>query len=131
MNAGREGTSSPDNQPPRADLARVALGNWGERRVASHYQRLGYEVLDRNWRCRHGEMDLVLRCGDVIVFCEVKTRRTDAYGSGFWAVDRRKQARLRRVATEWLRCSALGGHKIRCDVAAVTGVRVEVREAVW
>jgi putative endonuclease len=113
------------------DLARVAFGRWGEQRVATHYQRLGYEVLDRNWRCVHGEMDLVLRHGDLIVFCEVKTRRTDAYGSGFWAVDQRKRARLRRIAMEWLRSSACRGNEIRCDVAAVTGVQVEVREAVW
>jgi putative endonuclease len=114
-----------------SDLARVALGRWGEQRVATHYQRLGFEVLDRNWRCRHGEMDLVMRSGILIVFCEVKTRRNDAYGSGFWAVDQRKQARLRLIAMEWLRSSGLRGFKIRCDVAAVTGVKVEVRESVW
>jgi putative endonuclease len=110
-----------------ADLARVARGRWGEDRAATHYRRLGYEVLARNWRCTHGEMDLILKDGDLIVFCEVKTRRTDAYGSGFWAVDHRKQARLRRIATAWLSANGQRGASIRFDVVAITGVQIEVR----
>jgi putative endonuclease len=113
------------------DLSRVARGRWGEDRAATHYRRLGYEVLDRNWRCSHGEMDLILRDGDLIVFCEVKTRRTDAYGSGFWAVDHRKQARLRRIAAAWLHANRYQGISIRFDVAAITGVQIEVRTAAF
>jgi len=109
------------------DLSRVARGRWGEDRAATHYRRLGYEVLGRNWRCSHGEMDLILRDGDLIVFCEVKTRRTDTYGSGFWAVDHRKQARLRRIAAAWLSANGHRSTSIRFDVAAITGVQIEVR----
>lgn len=112
------------------DLSRVARGRWGEDRAATHYRRLGYEVRDRNWRCVHGEMDLIVQRGDLIVFCEVKTRRTDAYGSGFWAVNRTKQIRLRRIGAAWLQMNGQGGLKIRFDVAAITGVRIEVREGV-
>lgn len=110
-----------------ADLSRVARGRWGEDLAATYYMRLGYEVLNRNWRCTHGEMDLILRGHEFIVFCEVKTRRTDAYGSGFWAVDDRKQARLRRIAAAWLSANAHRTMSIRFDVAAITGVQIEVR----
>jgi putative endonuclease len=75
-------------------------------------------------------MDLILRDGDLIVFCEVKTRRTDAYGSGFWAVDHRKQARLRKIATAWLIDHGRRGGPLRFDVAAITGVQIEVRTGV-
>lgn len=79
-------------------------------------------------------MDLVLRRDALIVFCEVKTRASTAYGSGFEAVTRRKQVRLRRVAAAWLQVAradqGLAGVEVRFDVAAVTGVRIEVRESV-
>lgn len=79
-------------------------------------------------------MDLVVRRDALIVFCEVKTRASTAYGSGFEAVNQRKQVRLRRVAAAWLQAhrgdGGLAGVEVRFDVAAVTGVRIEVREAV-
>ena len=73
-----------------SDRSRVALGQWGERRVARHYESAGYVVVDLNWRVRGGELDLVMMRGDEIVFCEVKTRSSGRFGSGFEAVDERK-----------------------------------------
>ena len=64
------------------DKSRVALGRWGEDLVARRYETAGYEVLDRNWRIKGGELDLVLGRHDEIVFCEVKTRSSDCFGSG-------------------------------------------------
>jgi putative endonuclease len=59
--------------------------------------------LDRNWRCREGELDLVVRIGGTVVFCEVKTRSSDRFGYPVEAVTGVKQARIRRLATRWLR----------------------------
>ncbi|HEY7438604.1 MAG TPA: YraN family protein [Acidimicrobiia bacterium] len=100
--------------------ARRALGARGEELVARWYEARGYEVLDRNWRCRTGELDLVLIGRDVLVFCEVKTRTSDLFGAPVEAVTRTKVRRLRALAAEWMsehRGRALGS--IRFDVASV------------
>lgn len=112
------------------DRSRVALGEWGELKVARHYESAGYEVLDRNWRVRGGELDLVLARGDEIVFCEVKTRSTDRYGCGVEAVGPRKQRFLRRTAISWLDAHDRRG-RLRFDVAAVTGNRIHVVEGAF
>lgn len=103
----------------RGHRVRRALGDLGERLAAEHLQAQGYEVLDRNWRCAHGEIDLVARDGSTLVVCEVKTRRSSRYGAPHEAVTRAKAARLRRLAVAWLR--AHGGHpaRLRIDVISV------------
>ena len=101
------------------DRSRVALGEWGEARVARHYESVGYVVLDRNWRVKGGEFDLVLARGDEIVFCEVKKRSSDRFGHGVEAVGRRKQQFLRRTAVSWLDAHDRRG-RLRFDVATVT-----------
>jgi putative endonuclease len=108
--------------------ARGAYGAFGERLAATWYERHGYEVLARNWRCREGELDLVLRRGTVVVVCEVKARRSDAFGGGFAAVTPQKQLRLRRLAMRWLAEARPGACQIRFDVAAVTGAKLEILE---
>jgi len=95
------------------------LGRAGEAAVAEWYERRGAVVVDRNWRCRLGELDLVVVDGRCVVFCEVKTRRSTRYGSPFDAVGRDKQRRLRRLAGEWLRVHDVAATEIRIDVAAV------------
>jgi putative endonuclease len=78
-------------------------------------------VLARNWRCREGELDLVLRRGGCLVFCEVKTRRGVGFGLPAEAVTGEKQRRLRRLAARWLgeQPPARRFAEIRFDVAAV------------
>ena len=106
------------------------LGADGEEVTARWYRERGYSVLARNWRCRDGELDLVLARADLIVFCEVKTRTNDRYGSPFAAVGHAKQARLRRLAARWLREAApFRPAEIRFDVAGVVGRHVEVVES--
>jgi len=95
------------------------LGSAGERAVADWYQQRGYEVLDQNWRRRSGELDLVLRHTHTIVFCEVKTRRSDAFGTPAEAVTRDKQRRIRALATQWLEEHPSTRGELRFDVAAV------------
>ena len=100
--------------------------------MAAWYLGRGYEVVARNWRCRDGEIDLVLRHGRMFVFCEVKTRTTDAFGVPAEAVTRTKQARLRRLAARWLEDDApVRAREIRFDVAAVLGSEIEVLEGAF
>ncbi len=102
-------------------------GQWGEQVAASWYERHGYRVVARNWRCANGEIDLIVRRRRLIVICEVKARRTDAFGIAATAVGVGKQQRLRRLAAEWLATAgAPRGVEIRFDVVAITGTRLEV-----
>ena len=112
------------------DRSRVALGRWGERRIARHYEAAGYVVLDQNWQVRGGELDLVLSKGDEIVFCEVMTRSSDRFGSGLEAVDPRKQRFIRRTALGWLDANDRRG-RLRFDVATVTGSAIEIVEGAF
>jgi putative endonuclease len=112
-------------------LARRALGASGEEAVAQWYGRQGYEVVARNWRCREGELDLVVRRQRTIVFCEVKTRTSDRFGVPAEAVTYEKRRRLRVLAATWLRESAARPREIRFDVASVLGGRVEVIEGAF
>ncbi|BDZ56175.1 hypothetical protein DSM26151_17620 [Agromyces marinus] len=76
-------------------------------------------VLDRNWRCRHGELDLVLRDGPTLVFVEVKTRAGSGFGHPFEAITPRKLARLRRLALAWCEANGSPAGRIRIDAVAV------------
>jgi putative endonuclease len=99
---------------------RRELGDAGETAVARWYENAGYVVVDRNWRCRDGELDLVLSAAGVVVFCEVKTRRGDTFGAPFEAVTAAKRRRIRGLAVRWLAEHAHGaGGEIRFDVASV------------
>jgi putative endonuclease len=117
--------------------ARRALGTDGEAAVARWYASAGYAVIDRNWRCREGELDLVLARDDVVVFCEVKTRTSFAFGASVEAVTWSKQRRLRRLARRWLvEHPARRPRDVRFDVASVIAARdaepaIEVVEAAF
>lgn len=107
---------------------RRRLGAAGEAAVAAWYQSAGYRVLDRNWRCEEGEIDLVCRRGGTVVVCEVKTRSTTAFGSPFEAVTASKRMRLRGLGARWLREHTVRCEHVRFDVAGVTRDGVEVVE---
>ena len=113
-------------------LQRRALGTSGEQLAAEWYEERGYEILARNWRCPEGELDLIVGNGRELVFCEVKTRTTDAFGVPAEAVTRDKQARVRRLAARWLATAGpRRSRSIRFDVAAVVGGRVEILEGAF
>ncbi|WP_069170455.1 YraN family protein [Streptomyces griseus] len=82
--------------------ARGALGRYGEDLAARLLTDAGMAVLDRNWRCRAGEIDIVARDGDAVVVCEVKTRRAASFEQPMEAVTPAKADRLRRLAEIWL-----------------------------
>jgi len=115
--------------------ARRGLGTRGEEAVARWYEERGYVVASRNWRVREGELDLVLHRGRTVVFCEVKTRRGDAYGTPFEAVTITKRRRIRTLAVRWLSEHRVRANELRFDVAAVrereAAVEVEVIEAAF
>lgn len=99
--------------------ARQALGASGEAMAAAWYEANGYLVLDRNWRCREGELDLVVRKQRTIVFCEVKTRTSLAFGAPQEAVTRVKRDKIRQLAAKWLETTPVRPRQIRFDVAAI------------
>lgn len=99
-----------------------AVGRFGEQVAAQHLEAAGLTVLDRNWRCRQGELDLVLRDGADLVFVEVKTRSSVTFGLPAQAVDRAKAARIRKLALLWLaenRGTSGSTGAVRFDVVAV------------
>jgi putative endonuclease len=111
--------------------ARRALGASGEEAVAAWYVEHGYEVVERNWRCRAGELDLILRRGRTFVFCEVKTRSSNAFGAPVEAITREKQIRLRHLAARWLEDAPLRPTEIRFDVASVLAGEIEILEGAF
>ena len=99
--------------------ARQAVGAYGERIAEQHLTAQGLVVIARNWRCAEGEIDLILRDGDDVVFCEVKTRRGTLYGTPAEAVVGTKARRLRRLAARWLADTRVRPREVRFDVVAV------------
>jgi putative endonuclease len=99
---------------------RRGIGSMGENAAAAWYVARGFEVVDRNWRVREGEIDLVLRAGRTIVFCEVKTRSSDRFGIPAEAVTATKQRRLRVLAARWLAEHPKSRGEVRFDVASVS-----------
>lgn len=103
---------------PRPD--RRKIGQLGEDLVADHLQRLGWTVVQRNWRTRHGEIDLIAVDGTTLVIVEVKTRASHFYGaSAAVAVTPEKLARMRRLARLWLAEQEHWWPRVRFDVVAV------------
>ena len=96
-----------------------ALGRYGEELAARHLTGLGMALLDRNWRCREGEIDLVLRDGDALVVCEVKTRTDDSHGSPHEAVTPAKLDRLLRLGERWAEAHGVRPPETRVDLVAV------------
>jgi putative endonuclease len=104
--------------PARAGVAH-AVGAYGERLAARYLLESGLRILDRNWRCNEGEIDIVAMDGTCLVIVEVKTRRTLAFGSPVEAVTAVKAARLRRLAGCWF-----ADHRSRAQ--CVADVRIDV-----
>lgn len=113
--------------------ARQRLGARGEDQAAAWYRAEGFDVLARNWRCRDGELDLIVAADGVLVVCEVKTRSSLAYGHPAEAVTRTKQARIRTLTARWLSegNAPFRPREIRFDVAAVLPGEISVIEAAF
>lgn len=99
--------------------ARKRLGEWGEKVAAIHLEAKGYEIVARNWRCARGEIDLVARAGDELVFVEVKTRRGRAMGTPEEGVTPHKARRLLELARHYLYENEIDEVAWRVDMVAV------------
>nr|WP_042183422.1 YraN family protein [Kibdelosporangium sp. MJ126-NF4]CEL15507.1 Endonuclease [Kibdelosporangium sp. MJ126-NF4]CTQ92091.1 Endonuclease (EC 3.1.-.-) [Kibdelosporangium sp. MJ126-NF4] len=96
------------------------LGRRGEDLAVAYLTGQGLVLLDRNWRCRDGELDLVLTDGSTVVVCEVKTRAGTGFGLPAEAVDDRKARRVRRLANTWLSTFRVPWCELRFDIVAIT-----------
>ncbi|MGY4721017.1 YraN family protein [Naumannella huperziae] len=101
--------------------ARIALGRHGEDLAAELLQASGFVVLERNWRCVAGEVDIIARdvAADAVVFCEVKARRGLGFGDPLESITADKLRRLRRLAGHWLAAHDAGPTRIRLDAIGV------------
>jgi putative endonuclease len=99
--------------------AKDVLGRHGEQLAAEYLERSGMRVLDRNWRCAEGELDIVAAQRQVLVVCEVKTRSSERYGTPLEAITRQKQRRLRRLAICWVVAHGVLFDEIRIDAVGV------------
>lgn len=95
------------------------LGRRGEATAAAYLEAAGHEIIDRNWRCADGEIDLVTRDGAEVVFVEVKTRRSTRAGHPLEAITPAKLARLRRLAGAWIATHPNRASRIRLDAVGI------------
>ena|SRR5579859_1917956 len=102
--------------------AKDRLGQRGEQLAEDYFRTMGVVILDRNWRCRDGELDLVVLDGETLVAVEVKSRSSWAFGHPFEAVDAVKLARIVRLAASWAREHRVSHRARRVDVIAITGI---------
>ncbi len=99
---------------------KIELGKAGELLIADHLRQKGYVIIDRNWRIKGGEIDLIATSPDgVIVFIEVKTRSSESFGHPLEAINSEKQSRLMRLALAWLLANKKWNNPYRIDCAAV------------
>jgi putative endonuclease len=108
-----------DSREKKTSSPRQSLGSLGERLAAATLEERGYCILERNFRCRSGEIDLVAEEGSDLVFVEVKTRRGTAHGLPEEAVNNRKARKLQEVAFSYLDLHQLPDCSWRIDVVAV------------
>lgn len=104
-------------------IERQRIGKLGEEEAVRRYEQAGLSVLALNWRCRNGEIDMIAKEGDTIVFVEVRTRSAASgkrFGTAAESVDARKQLKIRSVAQTYLRQHQLQHCRIRFDVVAIT-----------
>ncbi len=104
---------------PKLKLSRKKLGDSGENLAAKHLRSQGYAIIERNYRLKAGELDLIARKGSTLVFVEVKTRRSDRYGPPETAVTRTKQRRIVRLAEMYMKQKKLLHLQPRFDVIAI------------
>lgn len=130
--AGRSGNGTRDGAGrARGGASTVEKGRDAEDRAAAELSRRGYVVLARNARTRRGEIDLVAKDGDVLVFVEVRSRADDRYGEAKATVGRAKQARVAAAAGAWLARLPPPWPICRFDVVAVEGDRVDVLQGAF
>lgn len=100
--------------------ARIDIGKRGELLAVDFLKKNGYKILENNFRCRYGEIDIIAMEGKAIAFVEVKTKTNDAFGPPKTAVDLRKQRQLSKAALAYLTQNRLTNHPARFDVVGIS-----------
>jgi putative endonuclease len=100
--------------------SKILLGQYGESRAAQFLEEHGWAIIERNWRCNLGEIDLVARRGDRVSIVEVKTRRGHGWGHPFESITPAKAARLRLLAASWCRERGVTTPDLSVDAIAVS-----------
>jgi putative endonuclease len=113
------------------DATTTAIGATAEDRAAEALDRHGYRMVERNYRCRVGELDIIAREGPTLVFVEVRSRRTGDFGSALEAVGWRKQRKVSRVAAHYIATRRPRFDTARFDVVAITGDEVVIVKDAW
>lgn len=103
-----------------------SVGKYGEDRAAEFLVRLGYEIIDRNWRCKSGEIDIIARDRNCLVFAEVKTRTRTGFGHPFEAITAKKIQTMRSLVSQWCHNRNLASNEVRLDALSVLIVRGRV-----
>lgn len=117
---GANKPANPENdQPSGKGHANAGLGNRGETLAAAYLQGKGYRIIERNFRCKGGEVDIVAKDGDIFVFAEVKTRKSLVFGPPQLAVTPFKQRQISKAALTWLSRKRLHDAPARFDVIAI------------
>jgi putative endonuclease len=98
---------------------RLDLGKWGEDLALQKVKKLGYRCIVRNYRCPLGEVDLIARDGDTLVFVEIKTRKGRSLGYAKEAVNRRKRRQLSKVALAYMKANGCSEARARFDVVVI------------
>jgi putative endonuclease len=99
--------------------AKDMLGRHGEELAARFLTEAGLTVVERNWRCKQGEIDIVAVDGRTLVICEVKTRSGLRFGTPIEAITRQKAMRLRKLAVQWVKAHGLIFDQIRIDIVGL------------
>jgi putative endonuclease len=99
--------------------AKQILGKYGEDVAANFLHDRGYAIIDRNWRCEIGEIDLIAKYKESLIFVEVKTRSGQGFGHPFEAITKSKVARMRQLAARWTSSHELSGMRLRLDAISV------------
>lgn len=122
VSGGLARTMTNDDTAPAAESCGppgAPLGRWGEDLAVRYLRDQGLTVIERNWRCEHGEVDVVARDGGWVVVCEVKTRRSAGFGEPVEAVTFAKAMRLRRLAAAWMAAHDVRAEGVRIDVVGI------------
>lgn len=104
---------------PIKGIMRLLTGERGEERAEALLKKNGYRIIERNYRCPRGEIDIVARDNGTIAFVEVKTRSSDAFGSPKYSVDQRKQKKLTEVAVHYIAERGVRETDLRFDVVSI------------
>ena len=112
-------------------MSNFELGIWGEKEAAKFLKKRKYKIIEQNYRCKLGEVDIIAKQGAYLVFVEVKTRASSRYDLPMEAVDEQKQRKLMMLALYYQKCKGLLDMPIRFDVVQILGEEVTLIEGAF